>query len=81
VLHVSRISVGAILAVVLWGGIRLVVVTHFQLSPALQIPMSVPYLSVPVGAAIMVIHLLASFFEDRVDAGPPRPAAVEVTAG
>jgi TRAP-type C4-dicarboxylate transport system permease small subunit len=69
VLVVSRICIAAILAVVLWGGIRLVAVTHFQLSPALQIPMSIPYLSVPVGAGIMLIHLLASFFEDWAAAG------------
>ncbi|HDR15382.1 MAG TPA: TRAP transporter small permease [Desulfobacteraceae bacterium] len=63
VLVLSRIFVGVILAVVLWGGIQLVAVTHYQLSPALRIPMSVPYLSVPVGVSIMLIHLLASFFE------------------
>ena len=81
VLLLSGICVGAILAVVLWGGVRLVIVTHSQLSPALQIPMSVPYMSVPVGAGIMLIHLLASFFEDRPDGGASRPDTVEVTAG
>ena len=69
VLLLSRVCIGVILGVVLWGGIRLVAVTHFQVSPALQIPMSVPYMSVPVGAAIMLIHLLASFLEDCAGAG------------
>jgi TRAP-type C4-dicarboxylate transport system permease small subunit len=62
VLVFSRSGIGVILAVILWGGIRLMFVTHFQLSPALRIPMSIPYLAVPVGASIMLIHLLASFF-------------------
>ena len=60
VLILSRVCVGLILAVVLWGGIQLVIVTHFQLSPALRIPMSIPYLAVPVGSFIMLVHLLAS---------------------
>lgn len=59
-LVLSRVCVGLILAVVLWGGIQLVIVTHFQLSPALRIPMSIPYLAVPVGSCIMLVHLLAS---------------------
>lgn len=60
VLVLSRTCVGLILTVMLWGGIQLVAVTHFQLSPALRIPMSVPYLAVPVGSCIMLVHLLAS---------------------
>ena len=56
----SRVCVGVILAVVLGGDLQLVAVTHSQISPALRIPMSIPYLAVPVGSCIMLIHLLAS---------------------
>jgi TRAP-type C4-dicarboxylate transport system permease small subunit len=76
VLAFSWICTGVLLIVILWGGIRMVKVTHCQISPALQIPMSVPYLAVPVGAAMMLIHLLALFLEgdtdsDNVSCGGP----------
>jgi TRAP-type C4-dicarboxylate transport system permease small subunit len=51
--------IAVILVVVFWGGLELVRITRHQLSPALQIPMSYPYLAVPIGSAIMFIHLLA----------------------
>ena len=55
---IALISVAAILAIILWGGIQLVVITHAQISPALRISMSVPYLAVPVGAALMLLHTI-----------------------
>ncbi len=69
VLAFSWICTGFFLSVILWGGIRMVMVTHCQLSPALRIPMSVPYLAVPVGAAMMLVHLLALFLEGDTDPG------------
>jgi TRAP-type C4-dicarboxylate transport system permease small subunit len=57
------ISVAAILTIILWGGIQLVAITRAQISPALRVSMSVPYLAVPVGAALMLLHTIASIFE------------------
>jgi TRAP-type C4-dicarboxylate transport system permease small subunit len=59
----ALISVAAILAVILWGGIQLVAITRAQISPALRISMSVPYLAVPVGAALMLLHTMVGIFE------------------
>ena len=41
------------------GGVELVYLTKQQISPALRIPMAVPYLALPIGGAIMLIHAIA----------------------
>jgi TRAP-type C4-dicarboxylate transport system permease small subunit len=51
-----QVFIGALLAVILWGGICLVIITRHQLSPAMRIPMSWPYMAVPVGSFIMLLH-------------------------
>ena len=64
VLHVvALIAVAVILTIILWGGIQLVAITRAQISPALRVSMSVPYLAVPVGAAIMLLHTIGFIFE------------------
>jgi TRAP-type C4-dicarboxylate transport system permease small subunit len=60
---VAQISVIFILSVMVWGGIKLVLVTSAQISPALRIPMAVPYLALPVGAVIMLFHVLDSLMQ------------------
>jgi TRAP-type C4-dicarboxylate transport system permease small subunit len=55
---VAEISVAAILAVILWGGINLVMVTTRQLSPALRISMALPYSALPVAASVMLVHVV-----------------------
>jgi len=62
---VARVSVIVILAVIMVGGIQLVFVTRAQISPALRVPMSLPYLAVPVGAAIMLFHAIVFLFQPR----------------
>ena len=57
---VGDIFVAAMLAVILWGGIYLVVLTRHQLSPAMRLPMSLPYIAIPTGSAIMLFHVLTS---------------------
>lgn len=64
---VALISVAAILAIILWGGLQLVAITGAQISPALRVSMSVPYLAVPVGAALMLLHTIVSIFETLAD--------------
>jgi tripartite ATP-independent transporter DctP family solute receptor len=58
-----------ILGVMLWGGVSLVMMTRFQISPALRISMAIPYLAIPIGAIIMMVHLLASFYQRLLLAG------------
>jgi len=49
-----------LLTVILWGGVYLVILTRHQLSPAMRLPMSLPYMAVPMGSAIMLFHVLTS---------------------
>ena len=56
------IFVAAMLAVILWGGIYLVILTRHQLSPAMRLPMSLPYMAIPTGSAIMFFHALTSIY-------------------
>ena len=58
----ALVAVAVILTVILWGGIQLVAITRAQISPALRVSMSVPYLAVPVGAALMLLHTIGFIF-------------------
>jgi TRAP-type C4-dicarboxylate transport system permease small subunit len=58
--QIARFSVVAILAIMLWGGVKLVLVTSLQTSPALRIPMAVPYLALPISSGIMLIHVITA---------------------
>ena len=66
---VALFSVAVILAIIMWGGIQLVMVTRAQISPALRIPMAIPYAAVPVGAAVMLLHTIVLILR------PPKSAA------
>jgi TRAP-type C4-dicarboxylate transport system permease small subunit len=59
----ALISVAVILLIILWGGMHLVAITRAQISPALRVSMSIPYLAVPVGAALMLLHTIVSIIE------------------
>lgn len=48
----------ALLAVLLVYGVRQVVVNARQVSPALRIPMAIPYAAIPAGAAAMISFTL-----------------------
>lgn len=52
-----------ILVIMFWGGMSLVSMTRTQISPALRISMAIPYLAIPIGSAIMLIHQVASFYQ------------------
>ncbi len=56
------IFVAAMVAIVFWGGTYLVILTRHQLSPAMRLPMSLPYMAIPTGAAIMLFHVLTSIY-------------------
>lgn len=59
---VAQISVSLILGVMTWGGVKLVLVTSAQISPALRIPMAIPYLALPIGSGIMLFHVICFIF-------------------
>jgi len=51
-----QILIASFLGVIFWGGFCLVIITRHQLSPAMRIPMSWPYMAVPIGSLIMLVH-------------------------
>jgi TRAP-type C4-dicarboxylate transport system permease small subunit len=51
-----QIFIAVFLGVIFWGGFCLVIITRHQLSPAMRIPMSWPYMAIPIGSLIMLFH-------------------------
>lgn len=43
-------------------GTELVLLTHRQLSTGMGLPMSIPYLSIPVGAVLSLLYILEAMF-------------------
>jgi TRAP-type C4-dicarboxylate transport system permease small subunit len=66
-IFLARSFTALILVVVLTGGIQLVVITSRQISPALRIPMAIPYSALPVCSAIMLVHIVAMFIHKTED--------------
>jgi C4-dicarboxylate transporter DctQ subunit len=58
---------GVVILVILIQGITLVQKTVLQESPAMGISMSWAYACLPVGAALMAIHLLVIFLRDATE--------------
>ncbi|HWU41256.1 MAG TPA: TRAP transporter small permease, partial [Candidatus Acidoferrum sp.] len=54
---VVALGATALLAIVIDKGWSLTLLNQNQISPALGVPMSIPYLAVPLGATLMVIFL------------------------
>lgn len=54
---VTSLAITWLLLVLIWYGIQLVLANTSQISSVLGIPMSIPYLSVPVSCALMLIYL------------------------
>jgi TRAP-type transport system small permease protein len=57
---------GVVVVVILFQGITLVQMTWLQESPAMSISMAWAYASLPVGAGLMIVHLLAALLKDFV---------------
>jgi TRAP-type C4-dicarboxylate transport system permease small subunit len=63
---VGAIGLGALLVV---QGRILVELTHGQLATATEMPMSIPYLSLPVAGALMVLFGIEALFSKKPPAG------------
>ena len=50
--------IGGFCVLLIWEGTPAAIDNMRQLSPAMQIPMTIPYLAVPVGATLMLIKVL-----------------------
>jgi TRAP-type C4-dicarboxylate transport system permease small subunit len=62
-----HLLMGAVVLVILIQGITLVQKTVLQESPAMGISMSWAYASLPVGGALMAVHLFVIFLKDAVN--------------
>lgn len=58
---------GVVIIIILFQGITLVQKTALQESPAMGISMGWAYASLPVGAALMAIHLFVIFLKDAAN--------------
>ena len=63
-LFIIYLLMGVVILVLLIQGIALVQKTTAQQSPAMEISMGWAYACLPVGGALMVIHLLVIFIKD-----------------
>lgn len=62
-------AVCVLMGVVVYQGFALSLMVGDQLSPAMELPMTWPYMAVPVGAVLIFIQAAALFFKQA--AGPP----------
>ena len=56
---VSHCCVAAFCLLVIWKGFPAAIDNMRQVSPAIRVPMTLPYLAVPVGAVLILINTLA----------------------
>lgn len=70
VVPLVQLGMIAFLAIVAKQGWNLTAFNMHQRSPAMEMPMMIPYLSIPVGSLMMILDIVADMFEDRF----PTPA-------
>lgn len=56
-LSMNLVVIGLVTWLFVFDGFRIVKIVHSQLSPAVDIPMSIPYLSVLVGGILIILNL------------------------
>ena len=59
----AHLAVFILMTVIIYQGFRLCWLLQDQESPALEIPMSWPYLAVPVGAVLIAVYALIFLFQ------------------
>ena len=64
-----HLLMAALILLILRQGIILVQKTALQESPAMGMSMGIAYASLPVGAALMALHLLVIFFKEAAGGG------------
>jgi TRAP-type C4-dicarboxylate transport system permease small subunit len=60
----TDLAMVAFLVVMAREGFRLAVENAVQYSPAMNLPMLVPYLAIPIGAALMILEIMASQLQE-----------------
>lgn len=67
ILRLLQLLTLAAFLLIAWFGARYTVTAWEQTSSALEIPMSIPFASIPVSSAVFVLHVLSDLFT-RTDA-------------
>ena len=60
VMVLAQVAVITVLLVLVWQGMVLVGRGQYMTTPALRLPMYLPYAALPVGAALMIYHVLVA---------------------
>ena len=60
---IVNLAIQIFLAVVIFWGIKILKVVQFQKSASMGIPMTYPYLAVPVGSALMLLNSVRNTWE------------------
>jgi TRAP-type C4-dicarboxylate transport system permease small subunit len=71
------LATSLVLGIVIVKGLGLTLLNQNQESPALGVPMSIPYLAVPLGAVVMLIFTWTSLFLKWHDSQAPAPGVIE----
>ena len=69
VFGITQLVILCFLGVVFWKGLEMLGQSAFMTTPALQMSMVVPYAAIPVGAALMIYHLMAAAIQSYWQAG------------
>lgn len=83
VLGLSQLVILVFLGVLLWKGIETLGNSSYMTTAALQLPMTVPYAAIPVGAALMIYHLLVTSilsFVNEPDGTPDSESKLTLSA-
>ncbi len=59
-----RISMAGLLGIITYYGFNLALFNYSQLSAAMEIPMMIPYMAIPVGSVMMIIDLMAELLNE-----------------
>lgn len=64
IVNLVRLIIIGFMAIIGWEGLGLAIFNATQLSAAMEIPMTIPYLAIPVGATMMIVDLIAELFQE-----------------
>jgi TRAP-type C4-dicarboxylate transport system permease small subunit len=62
--YAVRLTMVGFMAIIGWEGLKLAIFNYPQLSAAMEITMTIPYMAIPVGAMMMIIDLIAELLHE-----------------
>ena len=64
IVNLVRLIIIGFMAIIGWEGVGLAIFNATQLSAAMEIPMTIPYLAIPVGATMMIVDFTDELFQE-----------------